>query len=125
MADYQNNPVYAQWERKHNSDDRSESPWARKIIVSLGEYYARSHVQTHHVTMLLIAANARRRWRRCQRLFIVTHLGGFDVQNQRHRDVGKEAKPQEQCNMLLVKLHGRRPGDEISHASLRGLFLRD
>jgi hypothetical protein len=66
------------WGRRHNSDFQTDSPWAHKVILSLGmEYHGlEAYLHSSHADMVIIY-----RWGRSQRLLFFTHLEALDGRN--------------------------------------------
>ena len=68
-----------QWGRRYNSDSQTDSPWARKVILSLGmkRRGSRAHLQCSHTDCIIVY---RRRW--SQRLLVFAHPGAIDGRDQ-------------------------------------------
>jgi hypothetical protein len=75
-----------QWGKRYNSDSKAESPWARKVILSLGKS------SRYHAVLRLLYDRAYadessyRRRRRRERLLLSAHLEGADERDQDNRE---------------------------------------
>jgi hypothetical protein len=89
-----------QWGRRYNSDSKAESPWARKVILSLG-------MSRYCAVLRLFCDRAYadrslyRRRRRRERLLFSAYLEGADERDQDNRE-GYASKLRKQYVMPMV-----------------------
>jgi len=80
MADQIGDPKpLPQWGRRYNSDSQTDSPWARKVILSLGmkRRGSTADLQCFHTNCIIVY-----RWRWGQRLLVFAHPGAIDGRDQ-------------------------------------------